>query len=364
MRATITGVKIAGITSVVPSRSISALQTGAAMGLSEDESLKIANVTGIKHRRIAPAGMCTSDMGVQAANLLLEPLSWERSSIDVLIVVSQSLDYRYPATACLLQDRLGLSDQCAAFDVPLGCSGYVYGLWLLASLLSSGSGKRGLLIAGETGSTFYSPVDRSTAFLLGDCATATALERDEAAKPMYFVMGTDGSGKNFLIQSGGGSRNPVTEESTKRVAGEDGYVRNQLELYMNGAEVFSFTIKRVPKLFRDTLQLAGWDMFNVDAFVPHQANLFMLNHLAKSMKVPHEKMLLSLEEFGNTSSASIPVTVNHRLHSKLNNSRMNLILAGFGVGWSWGAAGVTCGPMIVPPVCEIADEPAANAGSS
>ena len=354
MRATVTGTRMAGIASVVPAQSVTALQTGAAMGISAEESAKLANVTGVKERRVGPAGLCTSDMGLQASNILLEQLGWPRDTIDILAVVSQSLDYRYPATACLLQERIGLSDQCAAFDVPLGCSGYVYGLWLVASLLAAGSGKRALLIAGETGSTICSPLDRSTAFLLGDSATATAVERDDHGSPMYFVLGTDGSGRDFLIQPGGGSRRPVTEEGLKRVAGEDGYLRNELELYMNGAEVFAFTIKRVPQLFKDTLQLAGWDLSELDAFVPHQANLFMLNHLAKSMKVPPEKLLLSLEEFGNTSSASIPLTVSHRLSSKLNASSMNLLMAGFGVGWSWGAVALRCGPMAVPPILEVA----------
>ena len=362
MRAKVNGVSIAGIVSVVPAHSVTAVQTGAALGISEVESIKVANVTGVQQRRVGPVGLCTSDMALHASGILLEQLGWERSSIDILVVVSQTLDYRFPATACVLQDRIGLSDQCAAFDVPLGCSGYVYGLWLLSSLLSAGSGNRALLVAGETASTVCSPLDRSAAFLFGDCATATALERNDQASTMHFVLGTDGSGKDFLIQPGGGSRRPVTEDSLKRVPGEDGYLRNELELYMNGAEVFAFTLKRVPPLFKDVLQLAGWELSDVDAVVPHQANLFMLKYLAKSMKVPPEKLLLSLEEFGNTSSASIPLTVSHLLGSKLSTSPMKLLMAGFGVGWSWGAVALTCGPMAVPPIVDIAGEEMAGAG--
>jgi 3-oxoacyl-[acyl-carrier-protein] synthase-3 len=356
MRATVPGVRLAGIASAVPAQSVSAIQTGAALGMSDEESLKVANMTGVKQRRVAPTGLCTSDMALEASSVLFDQLGWERSSIDILVVVSQTLDYQLPATACVLQERIGLSDHCAAFDVSLGCSGYVYGLWLASSLLSAGSGKRALLVAGETGSKLCSPLDRSTSFLFGDAGTATLLERDDQANPMHFVLGTDGSGKGHLIVPGGGARNPVIEGSLERIPGEDGYLRNQLDLSMNGAEVFSFTLQRVPQLFKDTLQLAGWDLSDVDAVVPHQANLFMLKHLAKSMKIPLDKILLSLEDFGNTSSASIPLTVSYRLASKLNTAPMNLLMAGFGVGWSWGAVALTCGPMAVPPIVEIAAE--------
>lgn len=363
MRASVTGVSLAGIASAVPAQSVSAVQTGAAMGMSEADSLKVANMTGVKQRRVAPTAICTSDLALRAASALLDQLGWDRNSVDVLVVVSQTHDYQLPATACVLQERMGLSDQCAAFDVGLGCSGYVYGLWLASSLLSAGSGNRALLVAGDTISKICSPEDRSTAFIFGDSGTATALERNTQASAMHFVLGTDGTGRDALIQPGSGARNPVSKKSLERVPGEDGYLRNDLDLYMNGAEVFSFTLKRVPQLFNDVLQLAGWGLPDVDAVVPHQANLFMLKHLAKSMKIPLDKLVLSLEDFGNTSSASIPLTVSHKLASTLSTGPMNLIMAGFGVGWSWGAVALTCGPMPVPPVVEVAEEETVDASS-
>lgn len=362
MLATVTRVRLAGIASAVPSTSLTAAQTGTAMGMSEEQSLKVANMTGVKQRHVAAPSMCMSDMAVDAAEGLLNDLGWQKDSIDILVVVSQTHDYQLPATACVLQERIGLSDRCAAFDVCLGCSGYVYGLWLASTLLSSGSAKRALLVVGDTISRICSPLDGATGFLFGDCSTVTALEQTDDAAEMQFVLGTDGSGKNSLIVPGGGSRNPFSRRSLERIAGQDGYPRNELDLSMDGAEVFSFTLKRVPQLFKDVLQLAHWDLSDVDAVVPHQANLFMLKHLAKSMKIPPEKILLSLEDFGNTSSASIPLTVSHRLASKLNKGPMKLLMVGFGVGWSWGAAALTCGPMAVSPIVYKTEVPTVGAG--
>ena len=360
---TLSGVRLAGLASAVPSRVISAVEAGRqAEGITEDEVLKVAAATGVQRRHVGPDSICTSDLCCAAADRLLSDLAWDRDSVDALIFVSQTPDYDLPATSCFLQTRLGLSKHCAAFDVNLGCSGYVYGLWMAAHLLAAGSTKRVFLLAGETASRNLSPHDRSVFFLFGDAGTATALEKDEAAGPMTFLFGTDGTGKDHLIVPGGGMRSPLTEASLKRSVRPDGVLRNDQELYMNGAELFAFTIREVPPLVKNTLAASGWSVDHADAFVFHQANLFILHHLAKRVQIPDAKLLLSLEEFGNTSSASIPLTMTHRLSSRLQEEALRLVLVGFGVGYSWASLAVSCGPMSMPGLI-LVDDPAARASA-
>jgi len=357
MTSKIKGIRIAGIASAVPSAVLGLADGAATAGISNAEAEKIAKMTGVRNRRIAPPGMCTSDLAYSAAVKLLDELGWEPRSIDALIVVSQTHDYDAPATACCLQERLAIPKSCAALDVSLGCSGYIYGLWISSTMVAVGSVKRALLLAGDTLSWVTSPYDRATAFLFGDAATATGLERDDAAPPMSFVLGTDGSGKDYLIEPGTGYRNRVTVDSLGRRPGPDGVPRCALDVYMKGSEVFTFTLREVPPLIGEVLSLAGWELDQIDAFVPHQANLFMLQHLGKRMKVPPAKLVVSLDEYGNTSSASIPLAMSHRLANRLRSGTENLVLAGFGVGWSWGALALTCGPMAMPEVLELEPEP-------
>jgi len=346
----VSGVRIAGVASAVPSRVMTPSETAITAGVSDDEAQRIAVMTGVFRRHVADPSLCMSDMAFQAATKLMSDLAWDPKSVDTLVVVSQTHDYDLPATACCLQERLGLPTSCAAFDMCLGCSGYVYGLWVCSTLVAAGSARRVLFVAGDTGSWTPSPYDRSIAFLFGDAGTVTALERDENAPPMNFVLGTDGSGKDFIIQPGSGYRNRITAETIERRPAADGTLRGPLDVYMDGAEVFAFTLRQVPPLMKETLRASGWTLDTMDAFVPHQANLFMLQHLVKRLKVPTEKAILCLDEFGNTSSASIPLALNHKLATQLREGSLNLIMAGFGVGWSWGSVAVTCGPMVMPEI--------------
>ena len=353
MTSKIKGVRIAGVASAVPTNTISLSQTADSAGVTQEEAEKIAKMTGVRNRAVAPAGMCTSDLACAAAAKLMAELDWDPSTIEVLVVVSQTHDYDAPATACCVQERLGIPKSCAAFDMALGCSGYIYGLWVCSSLLASGSVKRALFLAGDTSTWCTSPQDRGTAFLFGDAGTATALERDENAPPMSFVVGTDGTGRDYLIEPGTGYRNRIKAETIARTPGADGVPRSPLDLHMDGSEVFAFTLRQVPPLLKDVLSLSGWGIDQMDAFVPHQANLFMLQHLAKRLKIPPEKLVVSLDEFGNTSSASIPLAMSHRLALRLSAGPVNLVLAGFGVGWSWGALAVQCGPMVMPEIVRL-----------
>jgi 3-oxoacyl-[acyl-carrier-protein] synthase-3 len=230
----------------------------------------------------------------------------------------------------------------------LGCSGYVYGLWVASNLLSQGNVKRLLLLVGDTITKLTSPQDRSVAPLFGDAGTATALEYNENANAMVFQMGTDGSGEHHLIVPAGAFRQTHTEETAVRTERESGNIRSDEDLYMNGTEIFTFTLREVPKLINSTLHTAGWTVGSVDAFVMHQANRFMLQHLTKKMKLPPEKVIMTLADYGNTSSASIPLAITHSLAERSKNNILRLVLAGFGVGFSWGAVALTFKNIILP----------------
>jgi 3-oxoacyl-[acyl-carrier-protein] synthase-3 len=256
--------------------------------------------------------------------------------------------------------RLGLSKGCAAFDVGLGCSGYVYGLWIVSSIMAASGFKRALLLAGDQSTCTSSSRDRSTALLFGDAGTATALELDDTASPMTFSLGTDGRGWNKLIIPTGlqFSRTPRTTATSESKESAGGNWRSAEELYMDGAEIFAFTLREVAPMVREVLAAAKLSAGDIDHFVLHQANRFMINHLVKSMKLPLDRVPLSLQEYGNTSSASIPLTINARLGVEIASRKLQLLLAGFGVGYSWGACALDCGPIVAPPVIEVEDSEA------
>ena len=347
----VSNARIAGLTVAVPEQTTSVEQFA---GTADFEAIqKISASLGIDQRPTAPQDICASDLCAAAAERLLQRTGWERDSVEILVFLSQTPDYALPATACTLQQRLGLSTGCAAFDVNLGCSGFPYGLWLVSQLISAGQMKRALLLVGDTLSRKVSPQDTATAHLFGDSGTATAIEFDPNAPEMNFVLGTDGRGASHLIAPAGESRQPHSVQTQLRVTRADGGLRSDEEISMNGPEVFSFTLKEVPALAKQTLQQAGWSLEEVDSVVMHQANTFMLNHLGKRLKLPKEKMPLSLREFGNTSCASIPVTMAACLSDSLTTSAQKLMLLGFGVGFSWAGATITCGPLACAEVLRV-----------
>ena len=348
---TILDVRLAGIAGAVPDRVRSLDDDVLAFG--EADALKISSSTGVRQRYVAPPGGCTSDLCFASAKRLLEDLHWTPDSIDVLIFVSQTPDYVLPATACCLHERLGLAKRCASFDVNLGCSGYVYGLWVAASLLSAGSFSRALLLVGDTISRLASTQDRSVAPLFGDAGTATAIERSAGAPPMCFELGTDGSGQRHLIVPAGGFRQRHSAETAVRVEREGGNSRSEEDLYMNGSAIFEFTLREVQPLVQSTLAAANWQVEDIDAFVFHQANQFILNHLSKRMRLPAGKVALALAEFGNTSSASIPLAMQHTLRDRARAETLRLLIAGFGVGFSWGAAALTVEKLVIPELLKV-----------
>ena len=343
--AGIKGIRISGIASAVPDQPHLPAEFFDRFG--KEEVRKIVENIGVEKRFIAPPGMCASDLCVAAADRLLTEGNWERDSIDAVIFLSQSPDYKLPFNAAPIQRRLKLSTECAGFDVNLGCSGYVYGLWLAGSLIAGGGMMRVLLLMGET-STKASNEDRSVALLFGDAGTATIMEKTDNEEEFTFVLGTGGRGEKNLIIPAGGCRKPSNETTRVRREAENGNRRSEEELYMNGAEIFAFTLAEVPNMVRQVLAISGKTLETIDYVVLHQANKFILEYLAKRMKIPGDKVPVSLGEYGNTSSASIPVTMTHCLRDQLSRKKMNLLLGGFGVGYSWGAVTCLVGEIVMP----------------
>ncbi len=358
VRTKLQGPRIAGVASAVPEtiRDLNSLETI----FGQEDIRKISDSSGVLLRRIAPpdGSICTSDLCAAAAERLLTELNWDRQTIDGLIFVSQTPDYVLPATACSLHGRLNLSKTCASFDINLGCSGYIYGLWLAASMISSGGCNRVLLLVGDTISRIASPFDRAVSPLFGDAGTATALERAAESNPLCFQLGTDGTGSQNLIVPAGGFRRPRSIKTAERTPREGGNIRSDEDLYMNGGEIFAFTLREIPSLILGICKDAGWRIEDVNSFLFHQANRFMLQHLAKKMKLPTHKMVIALENFGNTSSASIPLALTQCLSARLKFEKMRLVLAGFGVGYSWGAVSLICGPIAAPELIIVSSLPA------
>jgi len=336
------GVRLAGLAAAVPSEVQP--NTALAERFGEEQVEKICQSTGIRNRPVASRSVCSSDLCFAAADKLLVELDWERESIGGLVFVSQTPDHILPATSSLLHQRLGLSKTCAALDVNMGCSGYVYGLWL-ASQMAASLGQRVLLLVGDTINKLVAPEDRATALLFGDAGSASAIEPDSSAEPWTFTLGADGSGAEHIRVCGAGFRRENSESSVDSI--ED------VRLELNGPEVFAFTLREVPKMIAEVLQASDWKLEDADAVVMHQANEFMLRHLGKSLGVTAEQLILTLAHYGNTSCASIPLAIAHAMSGDLQVSTRRLLLAGFGVGWSWGAATVTCGPMVIPPVISV-----------
>ncbi|MEH1777613.1 MAG: ketoacyl-ACP synthase III [Nostoc sp.] len=304
-------------------------------------SEKIYQKTGIIERRIAVDDETAADLALKAARKLFEQNTVNPKDIDFVILCTQTPDYFLPTTACLLQDRLGIPNTAGAFDINLGCSGFVYGLSVAKGLIETGSACRVLFLTADTYSKFIHPMDKSVRTLFGDGATATLIEASEETDEEFigpFVFGTDGNGANHIIVKTGAFRSARSEHTAKEEIDDSGNVRSQDNLYMNGSEVIAFTLSSVPKAISDLLKKCGAGLDDFDYIVLHQANKFMLDVLRKKLNLPEEKLPVFLEKCGNTVSSSIPLT----LESMLNKSRLKrgdrLLLLGFGVGYSWAGA--------------------------
>lgn len=326
---------IRGITSCVPARRFDNLAD--ATDFPPDEVEKVVRMAGVKTRHLAGDTICSSDLCLAAARDLLPALNWEPASIDAVIFVTQSPDYLLPSTACLLHRDLKLRDDCAAFDVGLGCSGYPYGAWLASMMLQTPGFKRVLLLHGETPARFAHHGDRAVALLFGDAGSATAFEAPAAptAERWWFSLHTDGTGYADLIIPGGGFRDRFPTDPAASF------------VHMNGANIFNFTIKRVPPLIEDTLRAAGCSREEIDYFIFHQSNRFIMRHLAKKTGLPEEKIPLTIGEFGSTGGPSVPLTITRGQLARPADRDLKLLLLGYGVGLSWASALLTLPPGAV-----------------
>ncbi len=338
-------VHIVGMSVGVPKRKVCNLDIA---DISTDyDAASFVEVTGVKERRIGE--LTVSDLAVPAANQLLEEVGWEKSTIDGLVVVTQHGDYIVPATSCILQDKLGLSKECMAMDISLGCSGWVYGLSSLVGMMSSGNLHRCLLICGDARRRveFNDP-------LFGFAVTVTALEYKEGANEMLFHLGTDGSGFDAIIIPDGGARNQITPSSfvPQEIDGRE-YI--PLQSRMKGMDVFSFGITTAPKSVKKLADYYGFDYSSYDYLVLHQANMKMNGMIAKKLKFPDEKVPSSMWEFGNTSSASIPLTIATQIKDQCRNGHVKLLCCGFGVGLSWGTVAIDVDHLVIPDLIEVED---------
>jgi len=329
------GSRIAGVVSCVPSRRI---ENEHFLDRFGDKVHDVVKMTGVRTRHWVEDGVTTSDLCAAAAGRLLDRTGWEPGSVDGLIFVSQTPDYRLPATACVLQDRLGLRAGILAFDVSLGCSGYPYALWMAMMMIQTGAARRILLAVGDTSSIMNDGDDRGTALLFGDAGTVTAVEATTpGADPAHFILGTDGAGADNLIVAEGAFRK---RDATGKLEG-----RQLDKLFMDGGEVFNFTLKAVPGLVRDTVAAAGNGVDDYDVFLLHQANAFMIRHLAKKAKLPPEKVPINIDRYGNTSSATLPLLMTTDVADALTSGDRQVAMFGFGVGYSWASASMRVGPL-------------------
>ena len=325
-------VRIAGVAAGVPKNIVSNLDLKSGDGsISADYSPEaFVELTGVKERRISEV-LTTGDLGFAAAERLIADITWAKSTIDALIFVSQTADYSLPATACILQDRLGLSKECYSIDVSLGCSGWVYGLSIACSLVSSGAMKRVLFIAGDAKKRAPQPPDP----LFGCAATATAVEFREGAKGFMFHFGTDGSGYDAIINLDSGARNQIKPESFL-LEDYEGKMMHRAQTRMKGMDVFAFGITTAPKSVKMLAEHYDFDYQTYDYFLFHQANMKMNNMIVKKLKLDPAKVPSEMYNFGNTSSASIPLLLVTQIRDHVNEQKKKFLCCGFGVGLSWG----------------------------
>lgn len=341
-------VGITAMAAAVPSKVIDNYNYGLDIWPKE-EIKKVVDKIGVYERRFADSQTCSSDLCFAAAERLINDNNIDKSEIDLLVFLSQTPDYRMPATSILLQDRLGLSKSTLAFDVNLGCSGFINVLSIVYALMQNRGFRKALLLDGETRSKVYSRKDRREAFIFGDAGVAALIERNDKFEESHFSLNSDGSRGNLIMIPGGGYRNMSSIETLQeKVVDEYGNIRSDEHGYMNGADVFNFVIIEVPKDIKRLIKATGEDIETMDYYIFHQANKFINNHIAKKLKLDKDKIPWTIHKYGNTSSVSVPLTIVSELKGKMYGSK-KVMLSAFGVGMAWATA-------IVPFVdCNISD---------
>lgn len=338
-------VAVTGISAVVPKDEIRLEDELRYFGGDIKKARRVTKMVGIDCRRIAPEGITASDLCAQAAENLFAGMAIAKDSVDVLIFISQGPDYRMPATACILQHRLGLPQSCAAFDVNQGCTAYTYGLWLASSLLESGACRKALLLVGESSARLMDPDNRIVTPVFGDCGTATLLEYSAERQLSWYALGTDGSGFHNLIVPMGGARLPFSgttddfERSMRPIKDQSGMPWRLASVYMDGLAIFNFTLDTVPDHLRALMHYAGKKQEDIDWLILHQANRQIAENLAERSGFPAGKApVATFSKYGNQSGASLPGVVCDALQEKVSNGVVPVLLSGYGVGLSWASA--------------------------
>jgi len=300
---------------------------------------KILIKTGIASRHVVSEGECASDLAEKAARKLFESGVVVPEEIDFILLATQSPDYQLPTTACILQDRLGIPQTAGALDFNLGCSAYIYGLAMAKGFINTGIAKNVLLITSETYTKHIHPLDKSTRALFGDGAAATLIS-DDGHEIGNFDLGTDGSGIASLIIPAGGAKLPRSEVTAEEKE-DNGSIRSQDNLFMDGTEVFSFTIRVVPQSVKNILEKHNLALEDIDLFIFHQANKFILDFLRKKIKIPQENFYVNMQDIGNTVSSTIPIALKRAEEDGRLHKEDKVLLIGFGVGLSWGSTIIT-----------------------
>lgn len=341
------GVGITAMSAAVPKRII--VNREYTEVFTKAEADEIVDKTGIEQRRFADENTCSSDLCLAAAEKLIADNDINKDEIDLMVFISQTPDYRMPATSVTLQHRLGLGNKVIAFDINLGCSAFIYGLSVVYGLMERSNLKKALLLDGETRSKVYSPRDRRSAFLFGDGGVAALIERDPKFGKSTFSLNSDGSRADLIMIPAGGYRKMSSAETVvEKVVDEFGNMRSEEQGYMRGGDVFNFVIREIPRDIKNTLAFTEKTVDDFDYVVFHQANNFINSYIMKKMKLDANKIPSTISKFGNTSSVSVPLTIVSELKGKLNGNK-ELLLSAFGVGMTWATG-------IVPFVdCKISD---------
>jgi 3-oxoacyl-[acyl-carrier-protein] synthase-3 len=351
MQTTLSHFRLAGLAVSTGADTRDYIKDGLAHGISLAHLERVAKTIGLKERKVASPGVTALDLCEDATRRLLAAMDIDVSTIDAIIFVTQTPDHSQPNNACLLHGRLGLAKSSIAFDLSLGCSGWVYGLHQAGLLCAHGAVGRVLLCSGDTLSRLTHPQDSSMDPLFGDAGSAAIVERTGTHTPWYFVLGSDGKLSTTIKVPAGGARLPASSETRLESKDSNGNVHHAENLMMDGAEVFNFSLREVPAAINTVIKNAAWQLADVDALVLHQANKFIIENIAtkcglKSANVPSNLV----EKYGNQSSASIPAALIEGLGEKLANRSQKIVGCGFGVGLSWAAFASEIGPVITCPI--------------
>jgi len=319
----------------------------------EDQVKAVVDKIGVFKRRFADDKTCSSDLCYAAAEKLFKDNEINREEIDLLVFISQTPDYRMPATSITLQHRLGLSSSCIAFDINLGCSAFIYGLSVVYGMMQSGNIRKALILDGETRSKVYSPKDRRSAFIFGDGGIAALIECNEKFGKSFFSLNSDGSRADLIMIPAGGYRKMSSAETVvEKVVDEYGNMRSEEQGYMKGDQVFNFVIREIPRDIKKTIEYAGMTNEDFDYIVFHQANNFINSYIAKKMRLDTTKIPSTISKFGNTSSVSVPLTIISELKDKLKGNKC-LLMSAFGVGMTWATGIVPFSDCKISDIVEV-----------